>query len=452
MDYSENGAMMNIRSWRGGLLGAVVGVVVGAGGVMGQGVQAITFDEAVSIALRQSSAIARSDNSRTLNELAVTDAKMSFLPDLQLSTSGSQEMQSSGIGGAAHSMNARLSTSVTVFNGFANIANLRSARLEAEAGSMDAERTRQDVVFEVISGYLTLIEAREQTLVAEDNLAAQIAREGELDILVNRGSRPIADLYQQRASVAAARSTLVEAERSRELAEVALIQALRLDAAGEYEFEAPAIVDADRDAVLDVATLVAQAMQRRPDLAALSARTEVAQQGVREASASRLPAVSLSAGYGANYSSTADLGFSSQFDQSRGGSVSLSVSVPLFDGLSTGRSIERAGVQVDNAQLALEDQRQQVALEVRRAVLDRTSAVARLQAADAQVEAAQQALTATEARYDAGVATLFEVSQARASFVDAASAQVRARYTLVFQDRVLDYYTGTMNAGAGLTD
>jgi outer membrane protein len=107
---------------------------------------------------------------------------------------------------------------------------------------------------------------------------------------------------------------------------------------------------------------------------------------------------------------------------------------------------------VDNAQLALEDQRQQVALEVRRAVLDRTSAVARLEAADAQVEAAQQALTATEARYDAGVATLFEVSQARASFVDAASAQVRARYTLVFQDRVLDYYTGTMNAGAGLTD
>jgi outer membrane protein TolC len=52
------------------------------------------------------------------------------------------------------------------------------------------------------------------------------------------------------------------------------------------------------------------------------------------------------------------------------------VSVPLFDGLSTGRSIERANVQVDNAQLALEDQRQQVALEVRRAVLARTSAVA----------------------------------------------------------------------------
>jgi outer membrane protein len=165
-----------------------------------------------------------------------------------------------------------------------------------------------------------------------------------------------------------------------------------------------------------------------------------------------MPTVSLSAGYGANYSSAAELGLTDQLDQSRGGSVSLSVSVPLFDRLTSGRAIERANVQVDNARLSLEDQRQQVALEVKRAVLDREAAVARLDAADARVAAAEQALTATEARYDAGVATLFEVSQSRTAYVDAVSAQVRARYTLVYQDQVLDYYTGSMDAGARLTN
>jgi outer membrane protein len=412
----------------------------------------ITFDEAVGIALRQSSAIARATNSQTLNALSVTDAKMSFLPDLRLSTSGSQDLQSSGIGGASQSMSARLSSSVTVFDGFANIANLRSAELQEQAGSMDAERTRQDVVFSVISGYLTLIEAREQVRVAEDDVAAQAERATELEIMVDRGSRPIADLYQQRASVAASRSTLVEAERARELAGIALVQALRLDPAGSYEFVAPDVTDAERDAVLDVEALVQQALLRRPDIAALSARADAAEQEVRAAGASRLPTVSLSAGYGANYSSAAALGLTDQLDQSRGGSVSLSVSVPIFDRLTSGRAIERASVQVDNARLTLEDQRQQVALEVTRAVLDREAAVARMVAADARVEAAQQALTATEARYEAGVATLFEVSQSRAAYVDASSAQVRARYTLVFQDRVLDYYTGEMNAAAGLTD
>ena len=225
---------------------ALVAVLAAAGIMMAdraaaQEAQRITFDDAISIALRQSSAIARSDNAQALNALSVTDAKMNFLPDLRLSTSGSQDLQSSGIGGASQSMNARLSSSVTVFDGFANMASLRRAELQEQAGSMDAERTRQDVVFSVISGYLTLIEAREQLKVAEDDVAAQGDREAELQIMVDRGSRPIADLYQQRASVAAARSTLVEAERARELAEVALIQALRLDAAAEYEFVAPAI-------------------------------------------------------------------------------------------------------------------------------------------------------------------------------------------------------------------
>ncbi|HSJ31235.1 MAG TPA: TolC family protein [Longimicrobiales bacterium] len=433
--------------------GAVVAIALGIGsGVSAQTPTLVTFDEAIGIALRQSSAIARSENTQTLNALAVSDARMSFLPDLRLSTSGSQDLQSSGIGGASQSMNARLSSSVTLFDGFANMANLRSAELQETAGSMDGARTRQDVVFSVISGYLTLIEAREQVRVAEDNLAAQTDREAELEILVDRGSRPIADLYQQRATAAAARSTLVEAERSRELAEVTLVQALRLDAAGEYEFEAPAIADAARDVLLDVPTLVEQALQQRADIAALAARTNAAEQEVRAAAATRLPTVSLSAGYGANYSSAAELGLTDQLDQSRGGSVSLSVSVPLFDRLTSGRAIERANVQVDNARLSLEDQRHQVALEVKRAVLDREAAVARLDAADARVAAAEQALTATEARYDAGVATLFEVTQSRTAYVDAVSAQVRARYTLVYQDQVLDYYTGSMDAGARLTN
>lgn len=426
-------------------------LITGAsGGAAQQAPQAITFDEAVSVALRQSSAIARSDNAQELNALTVTDAKMQFLPDLRLSTSGSQDLQGSAVSGAGQSMNARLSSSVTLFDGFARVAGLRSAELSADAGQLDAARTRQEVVFSVISGFLTLIEAREQLGVAEDNVAAQTEREREIGVLVERGARPMADLYQQRATLAGAHSTVVEARRAQELAEVALVQALRLDAAGEYDFVAPELGEPARIVELDVAQLVEQAVQRRPDLAALAAREAAAEQGVRAAQASRLPTVSLSGSYGASYSSAADAAFTDQLDASRSGSLSLSLSLPLFDGLSTSRAVERANIQVENARLTVDEQRQQVALEVRRAVLDLESAVARLESADARVEAARQALTATEARYDAGVATLFEVTQARASFVDAESAQVRARYTLLFQDHVLDYYTGALDAAAAL--
>ena len=217
------------------------------------------------------------------------------------------------------------------------------------------------------------------------------ARAGLFDAdgrMLARGSRPIADLYQQRTSAAAARSTQVAAERTRELAEVELMQALRLDAAGEDEFVAPALTDPDRAVELDVNTLVERAYSRRADLAAQATRAAAAQQDVRAARASRLPSVSLSAGYGANYSSAADLGFADQLDASQGGSVSLSISLPVFDKLSTSRAIERANIQVDNAHLALDDQRQQVALGQERHVLRHAvdaAEVAAVRDRDAQV-------------------------------------------------------------------
>src|SRR5690606_13908370 len=245
---------------------------------------------------------------------------------------------------------------------------------------------------------------------------------------------------------AAARTALVEAERALELARIELVRVLRLDPMGSYVFEAPPLNDVtDAGAALDLDALLAAAFERRPDLRALEHRVGAADQGVRAAGAARWPSVSLSASYGSGYSSARSLGFSDQLDQGRSGSIGLSVSVPLFDRLNTQRQVERAGIQADNARLAAEDLRQQIALEVRRAVLDREVAAQRLATAEARVEAAARALEATRERYGAGVATVFEVSQSQARFGAAESERLTARYTLLFQDELLGYYVGDLD-------
>jgi outer membrane protein len=118
--------------------------------------------------------------------------------------------------------------------------------------------------------------------------------------------------------------------------------------------------------------------------------------------------------------------------------------------LATHQSIEQAQIQVTNAHLSLLDMRQEVALQVRRAVLDRDAAWEQLRAAEAQAVAAEQALNATSERYAAGAATLYEVTLARADFVSATSARVRARYNLLWQKRLLDYYVGDLDTTGGL--
>jgi outer membrane protein len=205
-------------------------------------------------------------------------------------------------------------------------------------------------------------------------------------------------------------------------------------------------------AVGTFAELVRAAWENRRDIVALQQRVGAAEENVDVAQAGRWPSVSLSASYGSAYTTASDFAFDEQLDQRRGGSIGVGVSVPLFDRGNAGRATEQAMLAEQNARLALDDLRQAVAIEVRRAVLDYNAAGERLAAAEARVVAANRALTATQQRYDAGVATLLEVTQARAEMTAATSALVNARYTLLFQQEALDYYAGELTPEADIGD
>src|SRR5690606_20968963 len=172
---------------------------------------------------------------------------------------------------------------------------------------------------------------------------------------------------------------------------------------------------------------------------------EASEQGVRVAKASYWPCVSLSGSYSSNYTSTdPNTAFFDQLDSRRGGSVGLSFSIPLFDRLNTRSATERARIQVENSQINLETLRQSVAVQVRTAMLDLNSAREQLAVAEAQLRAAELALEYSQQRYDVGAASLVELTQSQTAQVRAASDLVSARYRLVFQQRLMDYYLGGM--------
>jgi outer membrane protein len=417
-----------------------------------QAPRTITFNDAVDIALRQNVSIRQAKNATELDQTTVRQQQLQFLPDLRFSVSGSGNLgrnfnQTEGaiVDQTTGSMSTGVSSSFTLFNGGQNIANLRAARLGEQASTEDLVRTQQTVVFTVASNFLELVAQQEQLRVQQQNLAALQQQEEQIKRFVDVGSRPISDLYQQQASVAAARASVVETQRALELAKVDLIQTLQLDAAGNYEFLPPAVsaIDVNRQYNLD--SLVARAYAQRSDIDADEARLGAAEQDVNAAKASRWPTISLSAGYNTALSSASDLSVADQLNQRRGGSIGIGVSIPLFDRGSADLATQRAQIQAENARLALEQQRQQVAVDVRRAYLDHRAAQERLAAAQAQQLAADQALTATRERYRVGAATLVELTQSQAAQVQAASALVNARYTLVFQQSLMSYYTGELD-------
>ena len=420
--------------------------------------QTITFDDAIRIALRQNTTLLQANNSAALSSATVKQQRLSFMPDLRLTTSTGQNYgrtfspdEGRIIDQTTQTLNTGVSSSVTLFNGFTNTASLRSARLSEDAGERNVKRAEQTVTFTVASNFLALVTQQEQLRVQRENLAAQEAQEKQIKAFVDAGSRPISDLYQQQAAVAAARSQVVNADRAFELAKVDLIQTLQLDPRGSYAF-APPVLDTtaktNTSTTFSLDSLLTRALSQRSDLFAQQSLVSAASQNVKAAKGSRWPALSLSAGYNSAYSSATDEAFSDQLNARRGGSLSVGLSIPLFDRGTTDLSTQRAQIAEDNARLDLKDRQQQIGLEVRRAFLDYRAATQQLDAAEAQLRAAALALEASQQRYNVGAATLLEVTQARATQLQAASALVTARYGLLFQRTLIGYYVGDFDPRA----
>ena len=417
------------------------------------GARIITFQEAVRIALEQNITLRAAQNSAALGKVGVNEARSQFLPNLTASSTGSRNFGRSEdennviTDQTTTSVSLGLNSGVTLFDGFGNVAQLKGAKLSDAASEQELHRARETVAFDVASNFLALIQRQEQLRVLRENLQAVTELERQIQTFVDNGARTIADLYQQQANVASARFSVVDAERTAELAKVDLIQTLRLDPTGIYEFQAPE----DTTAVaasqqLDLGGLQTRAASQRIDLKAEEARVGAADQNVRVAKSNRWPTLSLNAGYSSSYNSAReDMSFSDQLDLRRGGSVSLGVQVPLFDRFATSNATRRAEIQADNERLNLENLQQDVALQVRRAHLDFNAAKEQLVVAEAQVRSAQLSLQASQDRYTAGASTLVEVSQAQALQVQAASSLVTAKYNLQFQRTLMDYYTGDLD-------
>ena len=419
----------------------------------------ISFDQALQLALTQNTGVKQAQNSAALSGATVTQQKLAFLPSLSVSTNTAQAYgrnfsQTDGtiLNTTTNTLNAGISSSVTLFDGMKNVSNLRSAQADQQASELDLTRAKQTAVFSVASNFLSLVTQQQQLAVQQQNLAAQEALENQISQFVKAGSRPVSDLYQQQASAASARAAVVTAQNNVELAKVDLIQTLQLDPRGTYDFQSPTLPDTGAvSAHFDLDSLLDRAFAQRPDLSADASRVEAAQQDVKAANGSKWPTISLTGGYNSGVSSAGDASFLDQLNQRRGGSIGVGISIPIFDRGATQAATERAQIQADNAKLALSTQRQQVALEVRRAYLDYEAAKQQLAAADAQQKAATLAVTTTQQRYQVGAATLVELTQARTTQVQAQSAVINARNNLVFQQSLMSYYTGELDPSAALS-
>ncbi|MGH2625756.1 MAG: TolC family protein [Anaerolineales bacterium] len=280
-------------------------------------------------------------------------------------------------------------------------ANLRGARAVFE-------RTKEQIVFAAQQTYL-------QALLGQENVAAAArAREQAAENLrvararVQSGAAPQFDVVQAEVTVARAEQSVLQAETSVRSAHADLNALLNLPLDAPI---APADTLAPQPVEGMVSDAIARALRDRPELVEVRSRMEAAKASIELAASGGRPSVTLSAGY--------DLSGSSPGSVASGWSVTLGVTLAIFDGGITRERIREAELRLAQLQVLEAQTRQTVELEVRQAWFALEQAAGQLDLAGKAVEQAREAARLAAVRYQAGVGTSLEVISAQTVLAEA---------------------------------
>lgn len=325
--------------------------------------------------------------------------------------------------------NTGVSFTQLLFDFGQNLHTLRAALANRDAAEADLAAQRALVVFQVQQAYYALLAAQQLVEVAAEGVR-QSQRHLELaQTRLEVGLAPPLEVTRERAQLANNELNLLRAKNAVQLGRETLRTAIGIDEEVTFGLEP---VPLPILPPLEEAALVEVAYERRPELASQRAQRQAATEEVAAAEKNHLPMIQ---GAGQYQWSGADYPLQSNWN------LGAVVTLPLFSGGLTAAQVSEAKARVREMEATETQLQQQIAFEVRQAFLQAREAEESLQVADRALEQAQENFTLAEGRYETGVGSVIELTDAQALLLNARGQRVQAEQNFLVAVAALEKAT-----------
>jgi len=410
--------------------------------------------ECCDYAVAHNISIKQQENQCRQQEIQLSTAKNSRLPDL--SASANQNF-SFGRGLTAEntysntntsSTSFSLGTSVPIFTGFQIPNQIKLNQLNLEAATADLEKAKNDIRMQVAQAYVQILYDMEIADVARRQIAIDSAQVARLQAFVDNGKAAEAELSQQKATLANSHLTATQADNNTRVAILALTQLLELPSPDGFEIIRPTLSEFSEFsdyAGLTPDAIYADALGIKPEIAAQQLRLKGTEHSIKIAQAGNYPTLSLSGGLGTNYYTTSGFksdGFGKQLKNNFSQYIGLSLSVPIFNRFQTRNQIRNARIEQENQQLQLDNTKKSLYKEIQQVYYNALNAQAKEKASQQAVATANDAFHLTQAKYENGKATITEFNEAKNNYLKSESDLVQARYENIYQRALIAFYRG----------
>jgi len=384
-------------------------------------VRTVSLAEALELARANAPTLEQSASALEIARYNELTAWGSFLPSASLSygysNSSSARLDPTSQGFSTTNYSARLSGSIDLFDGMRRFNSLKEAQLGVDASSARYRQTQYQTSEAVKVAYYNAVARRELVRVEADRVQRQEDQLSFVRQQLELGRATRSDVLRSQVDLNNAKVALLNAQNSERASTYTLAEAVGLREPLAPE-EAAAL---ETDVMMpDREEIVSQALAGAPSLVSARADSRASEAAVAGAKSAYLPSLSLSGGWAWSNSDFPP--------ENRSWSLSLSGSLPLFNGFSREAQLYTAQARRDQARA---DERA-VELTLRS---DLDSALGTIEAAVASIDLAQQTvelsaedLRVTRERYRLGLATILDLQSAQITLRQAEVDLIQRRF------------------------
>lgn len=337
-----------------------------------------------------------------------------------------------------------VSASLTLFDGFRAINNMRLASTLAKMGISKEQQTQDEICLATMEAYYNVLYYTElESVLKEQVVTAQTARNKAVR-QEELGQKGHADVIQMESELAQKEFQRINVTNQKNDALLTLKDIMFWPTSDELRIDTA--ITTSLSLALGGTAETAKAVLPSAEIAALSVKQ--AKLELQTARGAYSPRLSLHGGWSTTYytypgrDNYKAQSFSDQWKNNAGEYVQLSLSIPIYDQLQRRTNLHLKKNALSRAQAEYEQTMRDIENEVARAVNDRDGAFAAFQQADKLATLQQEAFRLSTKQLENGLISAIEYQTASQTYLNAMAERVNALLMLKIKDAVVRYYQG----------
>ena len=331
----------------------------------------------------------------------------------------------------------------TLFSGGQLVNDFREARSRKQLSESAMQSRRDEVAVAVMDAFVNYVYYRELSGIMSEKLAESGGALEKMRRMKSLGMKSAVDLSQAESQYAEDDYNLTNATSMLRQSYLTLKNAMNYPVGDSLEVVAPDSVLSDVP-MSGVAETVEFASVHNPLMRQAALNVDIARHAHRGAKGLLFPTITLNAGisdhYYRRFGSSDNKPFKEQMDVNFGQYVGVSVSIPIFGGLSRTTTVQKARNRRVAAEIDYERKRYELQTGVEQAVLDRDNFAKEAEKLRRKSESDSVAYQLAKRKYEEGLMNILDMRQLANAWFASQAELLRCDLLFDVKRRLVEYY------------